>query len=69
MVANLEATPTTEPLFANSLRSEESVSMDFQVCQPQNYRVHCHLKSGRTLHSKLTKVKDTLPLGKQSNVV
>ena len=26
-------------------------------------------KSGRTLRSMLTKVKDTLPLGKQSNVV
>ena len=28
-----------------------------------------NIKSGRTLRSMLTKVKDTLPLGKQSNVV
>ena len=37
------------------------------VCSKFNIRVV--FKSGRTLHSMLTKVKDTLPPGKQSNVV
>ena len=37
------------------------------VCRKFNIRVV--FKSGRTLRSMLTKVKDTLPLGKQSNVV
>ena len=37
------------------------------VCRKFNIRVV--FKSGRTLRSLLTKVKDTLPLGKQSNVV
>ena len=37
------------------------------VCRKFNIRVV--FMSGRTLHSMLTKVKDTLPLGKQSNVV
>ena len=37
------------------------------VCRKFNIRVV--LKSGWTLRSMLTKVKDTLPLGKQSNVV
>ena len=37
------------------------------VCREFNIRVV--LKSGRTLRSMLTKVKGTLPLGKQSNVV
>ena len=37
------------------------------VCRKFNIRVV--FKSGPTLHSMLTKVKDTLPLGKQSNVV
>ena len=38
-----------------------------RVCRKFNIRVV--FKSGRTLRSMLTKVKDTLPLGKQSNVV
>ena len=38
-----------------------------RVCRKFNIRVV--FKSGRTLRSILTKVKDTLPLGKQSNVV
>ena len=38
-----------------------------RVCRKFNIRVV--FKSGRTLCSMLTKVKDTLPLGKQSNVV
>ena len=38
-----------------------------QVSRKFNIRVV--FKSGRTLRSMLTKVKDTLPLGKQSNVV
>ena len=38
-----------------------------RVCRKFNIRVV--FKSRRTLHSRLTKVKDTLPLGKQSNVV
>ena len=38
-----------------------------QVCRKFNIRVV--FKSRRTLRSMLTKVKDTLPLGKQSNVV
>ena len=37
------------------------------VCRKFNIRVV--FKSRRTLRSMLTKVKDTLPLGKQSNVV
>ena len=37
------------------------------VCRKFNIRVV--FKSGRTLRSMLTMVKDTLPLGKQSNVV
>ena len=44
------------------------MSEDFRrVCRKFNSRVV--FKSGRTLRSMLTKVKDTLPLGKQSNVV
>ena len=38
-----------------------------RVCRKFNIRVV--FKSGRTLRSMLTKVKDTLPPGKQSNVV
>ena len=38
-----------------------------RVCRKFNIRVV--FKSGQTLRSMLTKVKDTLPLGKQSNVV
>ena len=38
-----------------------------RVCRKFNIRVV--FKSGRTLHLMLTKVKDTLPPGKQSNVV
>ena len=38
-----------------------------RVCRKFNIRVV--FKSRRTLRSMLTKVKDTLPLGKQSNVV
>ena len=38
-----------------------------RVCRKFNIRVV--FKSGLTLHSMLTKVKDTLPPGKQSNVV
>ena len=38
-----------------------------RVCRKFNVRVV--FKSGRTLRSMLTKVKDTLPLGKRSNVV
>jgi len=38
-----------------------------RVCRKFNIRVV--FKSGRTLRSKLTKVKDTLSPGKQSNVV
>ena len=38
-----------------------------RVCRKFNIRVV--FKSGQILHSMLTKVKDTLPLGKQSNVV
>ena len=38
-----------------------------RVCRKFNIRVV--FKSGRTLRSVLTRVKDTLPLGKQSNVV
>ena len=39
-----------------------------RICREFNIRVV--FKSRRTLHSMLTKVKDTLlPLGKQSNVV
>ena len=38
-----------------------------RVCREFNIRVV--FKSGRTLRSMLTKVMDTLPLGKQSNVV
>ena len=38
-----------------------------RVCRKFNIRVV--FKSGRTLHSMLTKVKNTLPPGKQSNVV
>ena len=38
-----------------------------RVCRKFNIRVV--FKSGRTLCSMLTKVKDTLPPGKQSNVV
>ena len=37
------------------------------VCRKFNIRVI--FKSGRTLHSMLTKVKDTLAIGKQSKVV
>ena len=37
------------------------------ICREFNIRVV--IKCGRTLHSMLTKVKDTLPIGKQSNVV
>ena len=33
------------------------------------FNIRVVFKSGRTLHSMLTKVKDTLSLGKQSNVV
>ena len=44
------------------------MSVDIRrVCRKFNIRVV--FKSGRTLRSMLTKVKDTLPLGKQSNVV
>ena len=38
-----------------------------RVCRKLNIRVV--FKSGRTLRSMFTKAKDTLPLGKQSNVV
>ena len=38
-----------------------------RVCRKFNTRVV--FKSGRSLRSMLTKVKDILPLGKQSNVV
>ena len=37
------------------------------ICRMFNFRVV--FKSRQTLHSMLTTVKDTLPLGKQSNVV
>ena len=37
------------------------------VCRKFNIRVV--FKSGRNLHSMLTKVKDMLPLGKQSNLI
>ena len=35
----------------------------------REFNIRVVFKSGRTLRSMLTKVKDTLPLGKQSNVV
>ena len=38
-----------------------------RVCRKFNIRVV--FKSGQTVHSMLTKVKDTLPIGKQFNVV
>ena len=35
-------TTKTDYLLADE-EGEESISMDFQVCQPQNTRVLCHL--------------------------
>ena len=37
-----------------TVEDEESVSMDFQVCRPQNCRVPCHLKRHGIKERRLT---------------
>ena len=72
-IRNASAPTTQETADASSCDEEQEeeragMSEDIRrVCRKFNIRVV--FKSGRTLHSMLTKVKDTLPLGKQSNVV
>ena len=79
-IRNASAPPTQETADVSSPGEEQEkgplvvipyvagMSEDIRrVCRKFNIRVV--FKSGRTLRSMLTKVKDTLPLGKQSNVV
>ena len=44
-------TPKTDYLLSD-YEGEESISMDFQVCQPQKTRVLCHLKAYPQSHSQ-----------------
>ena len=41
-------TPKTDYLLTD-LEGEESISMDFQVCQPQKTRLLCHLNCNQPL--------------------
>ena len=79
-IRNASAPPTQETADVSSPGEEQEkgplvvipyvagMSEDIRrVCRKFNIRVV--FKSGRTLRSMLTKVKDTLPPGKQSNVV
>ena len=79
-ICNASAPPTQETADVSSPEEEQEkgplvvipyvagMSEDIRrVCRKFNIRVV--FKSGRTLRSMLTKVKDTLPPGKQSNVV
>ena len=82
LIRNASAPPTQETADSSSCDEEQDkergpsvvipyvagMSEDIRrVCRKFNIRVV--FKSGQTLRSMLTKVKDTLPLGKQSNVV
>ena len=48
-----KATVAKSVLSGDTQEGEESISMDFQVCQSQKNRVLCHLKCICKIHSKL----------------
>ena len=79
-IRNASAPPTQETADVSSPEEEQEkgplvvipyvagMSEDIR-CACRKFNIRVVFKSGRTLRSMLTKVKDTLPPGKQSNVV
>ena len=80
-IRNASAPPTQETAVTSSRDEEQEEERGPLVVIPyvagmsdirhacRKFNIRVVFKSGRTLRSMLTKVKDTLPLSKQSNVV